>query len=722
MANEFSIGNLCIKCAKSRYESYYRSFTINKQNPVLNKCCAFQRERFSSLSTQANISETTLNKVEKSLSKGNVVIKTKTSSFDNSKTLKRQSIRLDPSQLVHQSIPQEDLLENGYTHKNPPRLAYGLDRILHHPINIHMLKDSRSGVYNYDKILESIAPEYLERKVEREDEPLFITPYKDQQLSKLAEINEKRFISSTSSMTSVLSQLHFFISGFRQLNIAGSLFSKKFPLENCNFSQSAYFAATVILRKKDTTNGKHLISVDSDRSMDREIILSILGHSLESFLTDSESKAYTDSYHYSIIDDFLLRSQLDAYDPTLPNYGTFDLKTRAACAIRHDIAYIEKNDNYTGYQMNRIQGEYESLEREFFELIRTTLLKYSLQARIGKMDGIFVAYHNISNIFGFQYLPLEEIDYILHSYHNNQFKSVIEDRKRKLISVYGLEDYILNHERKEREIASKVADVEFKLSMCTFRNILNLINEELPKRGYSHWKNCKVIMKAEPSSKVKSNTHLLNVIVLPLEDDYEDQPLRIKGLSDFDIKRELASIEHMTGEHLRRNADNIFGFKVSISHEYHLSRSSVLLPNFVSPSSQILPQKLKEFVKKQLYQDPYPSYLRTGRETPNFLHIDDVDTWQPKITIKLEEDKRYLITKYLQYSKEKIDALEAQSIVKETPDETDRDEIYTRIEKLWRSSGRKPLTTKSSKIGEDDKLASRFQHILRSYGKRGRNK
>lgn len=34
----------------------------------------------------------------------------------------------------------------------------------------------------------------------------------------------------------------------------------------------------------------------------------------------------------------------------------------------------------------------------------------SFQARIGHMDGIFVAYHNTARVFGFQYIPLEEID------------------------------------------------------------------------------------------------------------------------------------------------------------------------------------------------------------------------------------------------------------------------------------------------------------------------
>lgn len=34
----------------------------------------------------------------------------------------------------------------------------------------------------------------------------------------------------------------------------------------------------------------------------------------------------------------------------------------------------------------------------------------SFQARIGNMDGVFVAYHNTERIFGFQYIPLSEMD------------------------------------------------------------------------------------------------------------------------------------------------------------------------------------------------------------------------------------------------------------------------------------------------------------------------
>lgn len=37
-------------------------------------------------------------------------------------------------------------------------------------------------------------------------------------------------------------------------------------------------------------------------------------------------------------------------------------------------------------------------------------MKYGFQAKIGRMDGIFVAYHNTLEIFGFQYIPLDDME------------------------------------------------------------------------------------------------------------------------------------------------------------------------------------------------------------------------------------------------------------------------------------------------------------------------
>lgn len=104
--------------------------------------------------------------------------------------------------------------------------------------------------------------------------------------------------------------------------------------------------------------------------------------------------------------DILLRSQLDAHDPSVPR-STFDLKTRATLAIRKDIKMASSN---TWYEITDKLGKIESFEREYYDMLRASFLKYSLQVRIGNMGGIFVAYHNIDTVFGFEYISLEEME------------------------------------------------------------------------------------------------------------------------------------------------------------------------------------------------------------------------------------------------------------------------------------------------------------------------
>ncbi len=45
-------------------------------------------------------------------------------------------------------------------------------------------------------------------------------------------------------------------------------------------------------------------------------------------------------------------------------------------------------------------------------MARSAFLKFSLQCRIGHMNGVVVAYHNTQQVFGLEYIPLEEMDRI----------------------------------------------------------------------------------------------------------------------------------------------------------------------------------------------------------------------------------------------------------------------------------------------------------------------
>lgn len=120
-----------------------------------------------------------------------------------------------------------------------------------------------------------------------------------------------------------------------------------------------------------------------------------------------------------------MRSQLDAHDARLPGTGMFDLKTRAVVSIRMDAKHYQHG---VGYQIKTRQGEWESFEREYFDMIRSAFLKYSLQVRMGRMDGIFVAFHNTERIFGFQYVSLPEMDHCLHG----QWDTSLGDQEFKL--------------------------------------------------------------------------------------------------------------------------------------------------------------------------------------------------------------------------------------------------------------------------------------------------
>ncbi|CAI4213765.1 unnamed protein product [Parascedosporium putredinis] len=298
-------------------------------------------------------------------------------------TVSAPSLKLQP-------IPQGPL--------KVPRLSYHLDRTLFKP-GVYPLQDPRSRVYNFDPYLTTIMP------IEEFDFTAL-----------------KAFVSgSTSSMSTMLSHFHYLLSAWRPINPAHT--SKGFVPESTNFTRLLRAPAATFLHWK---NG--IYAIDADKQFDTANILSMLGKSMEKLLTlpkeeyemysraksdqlTDEQKNAEEAFHYTTLGDFILRSQLDAHDPRLPNSGMFDIKTRAVLAIRMDAQDYQKG---LGYEIRYKYGQFESFEREYFDMIRSAFLKYSLQVRMGRMDGIFVAFHNTQRIFGFQYIPLEEMDMALH--------------------------------------------------------------------------------------------------------------------------------------------------------------------------------------------------------------------------------------------------------------------------------------------------------------------
>ncbi|MCJ1404689.1 hypothetical protein MMC11_007915 [Xylographa trunciseda] len=332
-----------------------------------------------------------------------------------------------------------------------PRLSYGLDRVLFNP-GVYHLQDPRSRVYNFDPYLQSIMPvSEFDFTALKE----YITSSRDTSLKGIAEEHGKRYVGSTSSMTGILAHFHFLLSQWREVNT--TMMSRGFPDKLKSFTLIQRCPSAIFLRWKDGT-----YAIDADKEFATSNILSMLGKAMEKLLTldtedferyrksnpdqlSQEERIEPEAFHYSTMGDFLMRSQLDAYDPRLPGTGMFDLKTRAVVTIRMDTQNPEQGSSY---EIKERFGDYESFEREYFDMIRSAFLKYSLQVRMGRMDGIFVAFHNTERIFGFQYISLDEMDFALH----------------------GQSDTTLG-------------DQEFKLSLELLNQILDRATEKFPKQS-----------------------------------------------------------------------------------------------------------------------------------------------------------------------------------------------------------------------------------------------
>lgn len=298
-----------------------------------------------------------------------------------------------------------------------PALSYGLDRVLFNP-GVYHLQDPRSRVYNFDPYLAGIMPV---KEFDFDALKQYITSSKDTTLINVAAEQGKKYAGSTSSMTSMLAHFHYLLSSWRPINTDN--LSRSFPVESTSFTMIQRCPAAIFLHWKDGT-----YAIDADKEFDSANVLSMLGKSMEKLLTlpkedfekyrrvnssqlTEEERNADESYHYTTMGDFMMRSQLDAHDARIPGTGMFDLKTRAVVSIRMDAKDYLKG---VGYEIKKRFGQWESYEREYYDMIRSAFLKYSLQVRMGRMDGIFVAFHNTQRIFGFQYISLSEMDQSLH--------------------------------------------------------------------------------------------------------------------------------------------------------------------------------------------------------------------------------------------------------------------------------------------------------------------
>ena len=232
------------------------------------------------------------------------------------------------------------------------------------------------------------------------------------------------YTSSTSSVTAALSAFYHLMSNFRDTELVGGL-SPHLGDMPINFTKIQRLP--VAFTFEPTKISSSVFSVTAhNRAESGPTILQELGHSLErmlitppqefldKFVTDEkpwnlEKKAPSGKeeqfYHYSRASRFLLRAQIDCRNPD--NGEVFDVKTRAVAPIRYNLP------NYKHFASRRprsLLGISDSYEREFYDMVRSVFIKYGLQLRIGRMAGALVAYHNTSELLGFEYISLNEIE------------------------------------------------------------------------------------------------------------------------------------------------------------------------------------------------------------------------------------------------------------------------------------------------------------------------
>ncbi|CAE7728740.1 pet127, partial [Symbiodinium pilosum] len=159
----------------------------------------------------------------------------------------------------------------------------------------------------------------------------------------------------------------------------------------------------------------------------------------------SDQKKDDQAYRFLKMGRFMMRSQLDA----IYQGQVFDVKTRAVFDVRHDARRYEVKRKY---RITKIFGGRHSYELEIYEMMRNAFMKYGFQAKIGRMDGVIVAYHNTAEVFGFQYLPLADMERCI--YGGREAANVAFDLSVKVLQT--LLDFLTQEEELSKNSTIKM--------------------------------------------------------------------------------------------------------------------------------------------------------------------------------------------------------------------------------------------------------------------------
>lgn len=441
-----------------------------------------------------------------------------------------------------------------------PLLAHNLDRVLFSP-GVHFLQDPRTRIYNFTPFLKNVI-NYRDFNFDAVSSYTPVSKHKVMLMN--AQKFKKQFYSSTSSMTSLLSKFYMFLNNYsrHRVNRFGNI-----PFSGMiNDLPSIIFAQPQGEFQDEQGNSKTVYSLQEDSSCDAEILLSAMGVCMETLLTNPEKEFLkykkekghkvlslngeqqspqplhsltplppsppVNSYNYASVGSFLMRSQLDCYDPRLPGNGTFDLKTRASANVRYNSR--DPNAGEGDYQIFKLRGDFESYEAEFRDLIRTgAMLKYLFQARIGQMDGIFIAYHNVNSIFGFQYLPLEELDKLFYceKFNEKQLKA-------------DLETVAIEEHHGQENLPSFIGETQFKFSMEMWEKLMtNHILKDFAEAGL---KDTPFRMLVETVQPRGTKNKFLRVIAIPVTVDEIKEFQLFPKKHPTDFKQDLTDEQRQT--------------------------------------------------------------------------------------------------------------------------------------------------------------------------------
>lgn len=332
-----------------------------------------------------------------------------------------------------------------------PSLKHGLERIVR-----------TEGIYpahQFPEIvrkLPPILPEVHKRFT------TYIRPSKDSELQKLTIKHNAKYFTGSSSLTDSLQQIYYALTNYKSPDITG--LGEGFNHLTMNYMSSYRKPNTFFLRKHES--GAYSVENDKGPVVHSAVEVLLMGGTIleNLFTTDEEdfkkiidmsvdlSSEYKEqileasrSYRYRKIGKLVVRSQIDCQGIDSEGKSfVYEIKTRACAPIRYDL---DNYKDYFDYQILRRRGVDQSYEREYFDLIRSILIKYFFQIKIGRMDGAAVAYHNTQETFGFEYISLKEIE------------------KR----LFG---------------CSEISDQIMKICLCLFQDILDEVTQKFPNDDF----------------------------------------------------------------------------------------------------------------------------------------------------------------------------------------------------------------------------------------------